>query len=99
MSNKLLLCGRQLATLTNMLRVFTASFHLGLVVRVGKLLFLASKLWAGPVGCEVKLRMLSHLVSIYRNWPEAHLRAIMGCLEHNGAISKLLHKAVLPLDG
>lgn len=64
-----------------MLRVLTASLHLGLIVWHWEDLLDTSQLWHGTIRGVIEFG------------------AVMVCLQHHRAVSKLLNKAVLALDG
>lgn len=82
-----------------MLRVLTASLHLGLIVWHWEDLLDTSQLWHGTIRGVIEL-LTSALLKCNTSPVELpYFGAVMVCLQHHRAVSKLLNKAVLALDG
>lgn len=74
-------CFQAPRALTNVLGILTASLHLGLVIWLGKRLFISSHLRSRPIRRVVQL------------W------SVVRCLKHYRAVTKLLNKTILALNG
>jgi hypothetical protein len=85
---------------TNVLGILAASLHLGVVVGIREWLLLSSLLRLGTVGGIEELpKSVLAVIHDTQGSGKAHLGPVMRCLEHHRTIAKLLHKAVLSLDG